>query len=95
MIHALKASGPRTPVLAAATGKVLSIRAGTRLDRALNQMQQSGATVFGVTDRQNKLIGYISQENIGELMMLGEANWHKRDAAGPGENRTVPRVPPA
>ncbi len=95
MIHALKASGPRTPVLQAATGKTLTIRAGTRLDRALNQMQQSGATVFGVTDQQDKLIGYISQENIGELMMLGEANWHKRDSVGSGENRTVPRVPPA
>jgi CBS domain-containing protein len=95
MIHALKASGPRTPVLQAAAGKPLTIRAGTRLDRALNQMQQSGVTVFGVTDRDDKLIGYISQENIGELMMLGEANWHKRDSVGSGENRTVPRVPPA
>ncbi|WP_436643824.1 site-2 protease family protein [Microbaculum sp. FT89] len=94
MIHALKATGSRTPVLEAATGKPLTVTSGMRLDRALNAMQQAGAAIFGVTDRDDRLIGYVSQENIGELMMLGEANWHKREAAKPAESGSVPRVPP-
>ncbi len=95
MIHALKATGPRTPVLEAAAGKPLTVKSGMRLDRALNTMQQAGAGIFGVTDRDGRLIGYVSQENIGELMALGEANWHRRGVGRPTDGGSVPRVPPA
>jgi stage IV sporulation protein FB len=94
MVHALKTQGPQTPVVEAATRKPISVQSGMRLDKALNQMMQAGTSVFGVVDKTGKLIGYVSQENIGELMMLGEANWHMRSHIAPVERSSVPRVPP-
>jgi len=94
MIHALKANGPRTPVLEAARGAPLTVTAGMRLDRALNRMQQAGTGIVGVVDADKRLIGYISQENIGELMMLGEANWHRRGAGGGAQSPTGPHISP-
>lgn len=95
MIQALKTTGPGTPVLEAGSAEPVTVSIGTRLDTALSRMQQAGAAAFGVLDRNGHLIGYVSQENIGELMMLGEANWHRRGTV-PSKGRVgVPRVPPA
>lgn len=94
MVQALARSGPRTPVLEAAADAPVTVPSGTRLDLALKRMQEAGQQTIGVLDGSGRLIGYISQENVAELMMLGEANWHvRRSGAGAGAG-LVPRVPP-
>jgi len=45
------------------------------LDAAFKLLQSPGDDVpaVGVTDREGRLAGYVTTENIGELMMVGEA----------------------
>jgi Zn-dependent protease/CBS domain-containing protein len=43
------------------------------LETALDAMQKESAPAVGVTDRQGHLIGYITPENVGELMALRRA----------------------
>ncbi len=43
------------------------------LERALDAMQKDQAPAVGVTDRTGHLIGYITAENVGELMALRRA----------------------
>jgi Zn-dependent protease/CBS domain-containing protein len=41
-----------------------------RLDRALEAMRKSNAPAIGVVDGHERLVGYVTIENIGEAMML-------------------------
>lgn len=73
MIHALQARGPISSVIEAMQGDVPTVGARTPLDRALKQMTESGAPVVGVVDPSGRLIGLLSPENVGEMMMLRAA----------------------
>ncbi|MCK0206436.1 site-2 protease family protein [Starkeya koreensis] len=87
MIHALQAKGPASSVIEAMQGDVPTVGARAPLDRALKQITESGAPVVGVVDPSGKLIGLLSAENVGEMMMLRAAQpdarfgpWAKRPA---------------
>jgi Zn-dependent protease/CBS domain-containing protein len=73
MVHALSQSGPTSPVIEVMTGDVPTVRAGARLVEALNRLQGRSAPAVGVVDADDKLVGYITSENIGELMMVENA----------------------
>jgi len=73
MIEALSATGPGTPVLNAMATNVPVIGLNSRLERALQAMQAANAPAIGVVDADQRLVGYISPENIGELMMIRSA----------------------
>ena len=93
MIHALRESGAQTPVLDVMTREVPTVRRGTRLDRALRDLQGTQAPLIGVVADNGRLDGYLSQENIMELMLLDGADWHQSAsvaAARPGTG--VPRL---
>lgn len=77
MIGALKATGPQTPVIDVMTGDVPTVREGQSLGIAVRLMQEMGAPLIGVIDDDERLIGYISQENLAEMMMLDAADWHQ------------------
>jgi stage IV sporulation protein FB len=79
MIRAMKATGPATPVLDVMTRDVPTVRAGQSLELALRLMQESSAPEIGVLDDQERLIGYVSRENLAEFMMIGNA-----EASGSG-----------
>ena len=49
---------------------VPTIAAGSRLEPALQLMQGRNAPAVGVVDFDGRLVGYVTSENIGELMML-------------------------
>ena len=72
MISALSKSGPGTPVIEAMTSDVPTVTAGARLEEALKKMQ-AGAPAVGVIENGGKLVGYVTSENIGELMMVKDA----------------------
>ncbi len=76
MIAALRDSGPKTPVLEAMEGDIPAVRSGTRLDRALRDMQTRKTGFVAIVDTEGRFKGYISQENLSELMMLEAADWH-------------------
>ncbi|MEO1197771.1 MAG: site-2 protease family protein [Pseudomonadota bacterium] len=75
MISALRETGGATPVLDAMT-EIPTIGSGTRLDRGLKDMQAAQARFIAVTDGDGRLKGYISHENLSELIMLEDADWH-------------------
>jgi len=77
LINALKATGPETPVIDIMDRDVPTVHPDQSLDLAVRMMQERRATLLGVTDQDDKLIGYISQENLAEMMMLEAADWHQ------------------
>ncbi|MDF2620120.1 MAG: peptidase [Xanthobacteraceae bacterium] len=86
MIHALQAKGPTASVLEA-MAEVPTVPVRSPLDRALKLITESGAPVVGVTDAGGRLVGLLSPENVGEMMMLRAAQpegrfgpWAKKPA---------------
>ena len=57
----------------------------SRLEAALKLLQGRSAPAVGVVDRDGRLVGYITPENIGELMMVENAGrgLRPRRATGP------------
>jgi Zn-dependent protease/CBS domain-containing protein len=81
MIAALKASGPETPVIDVMTRDVPAVKVGQPLEMATRVMQEKQASEVAVTDEDEKLVGYVSRENLAEFMMIENAE-PERDAAG-------------
>lgn len=77
MIQAMKATGPRTPVIEVMAKDVPVIRPGEWLEAALKIMQEREVGVVGVIGDGERLVGYVSQENVAELMMLDAAEWRR------------------
>jgi len=73
MIKALKERGPETPVLEVMQSDVPTVSARAKLDTALRSLMQKGRPVVGVTDAQDRLIGLLTVENLGEMMMVHSA----------------------
>ena len=73
MIGALSKSGPQTPVLDVMAADIPTVAPHERLDKALTLMQTNGAPAVGVVDGGGRLIGYITPENIGEMVMIDTA----------------------
>ena len=73
MVKALKERGPHTPVLEVMQPDVPTVPARAKLDTALRTLMQRGRPVVGVTDAQDRLIGLLTVENLGEMMMVHSA----------------------
>jgi Zn-dependent protease/CBS domain-containing protein len=73
MVKALKERGPETPVLEVMQADVPTVSARAKLDTALRSLMQKGRPVVGVTDPQDRLIGLLTVENLGEMMMVQSA----------------------
>ncbi|HEU4381784.1 MAG TPA: site-2 protease family protein [Hyphomicrobiaceae bacterium] len=74
LISALRSTGGATPVLDIMTRDVPTVPESGCLDAVFKLMQQrGGARLVGVVDPGNRLIGYITAENLAELVMIREA----------------------
>ena len=73
MIKALKDKGPATPVLEIMQPDVPVISARAMLESALKPLSEQAASVIGVTDAAGKLVGLLTAENLGEMMMVRAA----------------------
>jgi stage IV sporulation protein FB len=73
MIQALHQHGPDYPVLDAMAADIPTVALNARLDKALDHLQGKNFPAVGVTDMNGRLTGYITTENIGELMMIRSA----------------------
>jgi len=73
MVRALKERGPDTPVLEVMKADVPTVSARAKLDTALRSLMQRGSPVVGVTGPQDRLIGLLTIENLGEMMMVHAA----------------------
>jgi hypothetical protein len=72
MIQALSRSGRDSPVLDAMTA-IYPPSPTSRLEPVLQLLQGRHAPAVGVVDWEGRLVGYITSENIGELMMVESA----------------------
>jgi Zn-dependent protease len=70
LIEALQNSGGATPVTAAMDKDVPTVPENACLDNVFQMLQASPTRVVGVVDPGRRLIGYISAENLSELIMI-------------------------
>lgn len=82
MIKALRERGPSAPVAEVMRRDIPTVRHRGGLDEALRLMQNGRLPAVGVTDASGRLIGLVTPENIGEMMMI--------EAARPGGFRASP-----
>lgn len=80
MIRALKERGPSTPVLEVMQPDVPVVPARAMLESALKPLSEQSAGVLGVADASGRLVGLLTAENLGEMMMVRAA---RASQAGP------------
>jgi Zn-dependent protease/CBS domain-containing protein len=73
MIRALKEAGPGAPVSSAMRTDIPSIHSRRSLSEGLRMMQQKSVPAIAVTDRAGHLVGLMTYETIGEMMMVRAA----------------------
>jgi stage IV sporulation protein FB len=73
LIRALKQLGPDARVADVMTTTVPSVGQRSCLDEALRLLQEKAAPAVAVTDAQGRLVGLVTPETIGEMMMLRQA----------------------
>ncbi|GAB4355288.1 MAG: site-2 protease family protein [Oricola sp.] len=78
MVAALQERGRDLPVHEAMTRDIPVVPETAMLDAAFKLLQGANAPAVGVTDREGRLVGYVTTENIGELMLVSEAAQRRR-----------------
>jgi Zn-dependent protease/CBS domain-containing protein len=73
MIRALKEAGPGAPVASAMRTDIPSIHSRRSLSEGLRMMQQKSVPAIAVTDGAGHLVGLMTYETIGEMMMVRAA----------------------
>jgi len=73
MIRALRERGPDAPVLEVMDTEVPTVPARASLEVAVKALTEQGKSVLGVADTAGRLIGLLTVENLGEMMMLRAA----------------------
>jgi Zn-dependent protease/CBS domain-containing protein len=80
LISALQKTGGTTPVLDIMDREVPTVPENACLDNVFQRLQRSGTRLVGVVDPQQRLVGYITAENLSELIMIQSSR-----AAGPAQ----------
>lgn len=73
MIRALKALGPQARVADAMATGVPTIDHRHTLDEAFRLLQDKSAPAVGVTNRTGRLVGLVTAETVGEMLMVRDA----------------------
>jgi stage IV sporulation protein FB len=73
MIRALREAGPDVPVLAVMRRDVPWVTLGSSFEQAFRTMNETQSPAVLVRDRSGQLLGVITPENVGEMMMVHEA----------------------
>lgn len=78
MIRALRDRGPETPVLEVMRSDIPVVLQRYTLDEALRLMQEKRLPAVGVNDNDGRLVGLVTPENVGEMMMVHAARPERR-----------------
>ena len=73
MIRALKTLGPDAHVDAAMTTDVPTVSSRSCLEDAFRILQEKSAPAVGIVDAVGRLVGLITSETVGEMLMVREA----------------------
>jgi CBS domain-containing protein len=88
MIKALKERGPDAPVTEMMRSDIPTVEHRRNLDEALRLMQEKRLPAVGVNDGAGRLIGLVTPENIGEMMMMIQAARPERRAGAPWRSQS-------
>ncbi|CAA9313075.1 MAG: Putative zinc metalloprotease MJ0392 [uncultured Microvirga sp.] len=87
LIRALREGGPGTPVGTVMTRDIPGVGHWHPLENALRALTQSKAPALTVVDDDGRLVGLLTPENVGEMMLVRQArpDWRfrRRRAAAP------------
>ena len=78
MIKALKERGPDAPVLEIMETNVPTVQARASLESAVKALTELSKPVVGVIDTGGRLIGLLTAENLGEMMLVQAATPQRR-----------------
>lgn len=81
VIRALREAGPEAAVLDAMQREVPTVVQHAPLEEALQAMHAAAGPV-GVLDRGGRLVGLLTQENLGEMLMVEAARQHPTTPRG-------------
>ena len=81
LIDALRDKGGSTPVIEIMDRDVPTVPENACLDNVFQQMQQSRARVIAVVDPSKRFVGYITPDNLTELVMIQSSRSARREAA--------------
>jgi Zn-dependent protease/CBS domain-containing protein len=70
LIRALQQSGGTTPALEIMDREIPTVPENACLDNVFERVQRSAARLVGVVDPAGRLVGYITAENLSELIMI-------------------------
>jgi len=73
IIRALKERGPTAKVVDTMTSPIPTVGHRRCLDEALRILQEKAAPAVAVVDPSGRLVGLVTSETIGEMMMLQQA----------------------
>lgn len=73
LVEGIGGKGPASPAIEAMARDIPDVPPSARLISAVEAMQKSGAPAVAVLDGEGRLAGYVTMENIAELMMLSAA----------------------
>lgn len=91
LIRALKERGPDTPVTEVMRTDIPTVARRRVLDEALRLLQAQRLPAVGIADAGGRLVGLITPENVGEMMMIQAARppqdspWRRPSRAATGE----------
>lgn len=91
LVKGLREGGTAAEIGMVMAREVPVAQASQRLDMAIRLMQEQAAPIVAVAGADGRLAGYVSLENITELLMLDEA----RLSGGGGASRPSPWAGPA
>lgn len=93
LIKALKERGPLTPVVEVMRTDIPVLERRRSLDEALRLLQASRLPAVGIADAEGRLVGLVTPENVGEMMMVEAARpsaptpWRRRDPSPASDAR--------
>jgi CBS domain-containing protein len=73
IIRSLKELGPDAKVGQAMVTEIPTIENRRRLDEALRLLQEKAAPAVGVVDATGRLVGLLTSETIGEMLLVRRA----------------------
>jgi stage IV sporulation protein FB len=89
MIMALKERGAGTPVVEVMRTDIPTLDQRHSLDEALRPMQERRLPAVGLVDREGRFAGFVTPENVGELMMVQAARSGRAPKLPWGGSRTA------
>ena len=73
LIRALKERGPDARVADAMTDGIPTVSKSRCLDEAFRLLQEKSVPAVGIVDTSGRLVGLVTSETIGEMLMLHQA----------------------